>query len=182
MSPAHHQLDDSADPAHFNCNLGASLAIWDGLAGSSRTPSSSRSVLRSRPGHRRYPHGAMGLVVDPAVNALKTLIGMIVPKGTAAGSQPPSAAAQACPPPIQGLIAMSRRNPRAAGRLRYNTSVVALRAAPAVTGVTPRTPATVGWERLFRRHRTSGAGRDLIGGAGPRARSPAARPVRRQSG
>ena len=25
MSPAHHQLHHSADPAHFNCNMGASL-------------------------------------------------------------------------------------------------------------------------------------------------------------
>ena len=33
MSPAHHQLHHSADPAHFNCNLGASLAIWDWLVG-----------------------------------------------------------------------------------------------------------------------------------------------------
>ena len=41
-------------------------------------------------GHRHDPHGAMGLVVDPAVNALKALIGMIAPKGTAAGSEPPS--------------------------------------------------------------------------------------------
>jgi sterol desaturase/sphingolipid hydroxylase (fatty acid hydroxylase superfamily) len=31
MSPAHHQLHHSADPAHFNCNMGASLAIWDWL-------------------------------------------------------------------------------------------------------------------------------------------------------
>jgi sterol desaturase/sphingolipid hydroxylase (fatty acid hydroxylase superfamily) len=27
MSPAHHQLHHSADPAHFNCNLGASLSL-----------------------------------------------------------------------------------------------------------------------------------------------------------
>jgi len=32
-------LHHSADPAHFNCNMGASLAIWDWLAGSLRMPS-----------------------------------------------------------------------------------------------------------------------------------------------
>ena len=42
-------------------------------------------------GHRHDPHGAMGLVVDPAVNALKALVGMIAQKGMAAGSEPPSA-------------------------------------------------------------------------------------------
>ena len=39
----------------------------------------------------------MGLVVDPAVNALKALIGMIVPKGKAAGSEPPSAGRSGLP-------------------------------------------------------------------------------------
>ena len=42
MSPAHHQLHHSADPAHFNCNLGASLAIWDWLVGSLRMPRPNR--------------------------------------------------------------------------------------------------------------------------------------------
>ena len=49
MSPAHHQLHHSADPAHFNCNMGASLAIWDWLAGSLRMP----SVEPPRPRVRR---------------------------------------------------------------------------------------------------------------------------------
>ena len=38
MSPAHHQLHHSANPVHFNCNMGASLAIWDWLVGSLRMP------------------------------------------------------------------------------------------------------------------------------------------------
>jgi hypothetical protein len=75
MSPAHHQLHHSADPAHFNCNLGASLAIWDWLAGSLRMPSVEPPHLAfGVSGHRHDPHGVMGLVVDPAVNALKALI------------------------------------------------------------------------------------------------------------
>ncbi len=32
-SPAHHQLHHSADPAHFDCNLGYLLSVWDWMAG-----------------------------------------------------------------------------------------------------------------------------------------------------
>jgi sterol desaturase/sphingolipid hydroxylase (fatty acid hydroxylase superfamily) len=74
MSPAHHQMHHSADPAHFNCNMGASLAIWDWLMGSLRIPPVEPPGLSfGVSGHRHNPHGAMGLVVDPAVNALKSL-------------------------------------------------------------------------------------------------------------
>src|SRR5277367_587982 len=75
MSPAHHQLHHSADPAHFNCNLGASLAIWDRLMDSLRMPSVEPPRLAfGVSGHTHDPHGLMGLVVDPAVNAVKALI------------------------------------------------------------------------------------------------------------
>jgi sterol desaturase/sphingolipid hydroxylase (fatty acid hydroxylase superfamily) len=75
MSPAHHQLHHSSDPAHFNCNLGASLAIWDWLAGSLRMPPSEPPRLAfGVTGHAHDPHGVMGLVVDPAVNAARALI------------------------------------------------------------------------------------------------------------
>jgi sterol desaturase/sphingolipid hydroxylase (fatty acid hydroxylase superfamily) len=74
MSPAHHQLHHSADPAHFNCNMGASLAIWDWLAGSLRMPPPEPPRLAfGVSGHKHDPHGVMGLVVDPVVNALRTL-------------------------------------------------------------------------------------------------------------
>jgi len=75
MSPAHHQLHHSVDPAHFNCNLGASLAIWDWLAGSLRMPSVEPPRLAfGVSDHAHDPHGVMGLVVDPAVNAVRALI------------------------------------------------------------------------------------------------------------
>src|SRR6202020_1076726 len=67
ISPARHQLHHSADPAHFNCNMGASLAIWDWLAGSLHMPSVEPPGLAfGVSGHRHDPHGAMGLVIDPA--------------------------------------------------------------------------------------------------------------------
>jgi len=75
MSPAHHQLHHSSDPAHFNCNLGASLAIWDWLMGTLRMPSvDPPGLVFGVSGHRHDPHGVMGLVVDPAVNAARALI------------------------------------------------------------------------------------------------------------
>jgi sterol desaturase/sphingolipid hydroxylase (fatty acid hydroxylase superfamily) len=75
MSPAHHQLHHSSDPGHFNCNLGASLAIWDWLMGSLRMPSSESPRLAfGVSSHAHDPHGVMGLVVDPAVNAVRALL------------------------------------------------------------------------------------------------------------
>ena len=79
MSPAHHQLHHSADPAHFNCNLGASLALWDWLAGSLRMPPVEPPRLAfGVSGHRHDPHGVMGLVVDPALKAIAALFGRSV--------------------------------------------------------------------------------------------------------
>jgi sterol desaturase/sphingolipid hydroxylase (fatty acid hydroxylase superfamily) len=91
MSPAHHQLHHSADPAHFNCNLGASLAIWDWLAGSLRIPQAEPPRLAfGVSGHTHDPHGVMGLIVDPAINALKALARASAFSRMAAGSEPPS--------------------------------------------------------------------------------------------
>jgi sterol desaturase/sphingolipid hydroxylase (fatty acid hydroxylase superfamily) len=91
MSPAHHQLHHSADPAHFNCNMGASLAVWDWLVGSLRMPSSEPPGLAfGVSGHAHDPHGVVGLVIDPAVNAMKALVPTSVFQRTAAGSEPPS--------------------------------------------------------------------------------------------
>jgi sterol desaturase/sphingolipid hydroxylase (fatty acid hydroxylase superfamily) len=74
MSPAHHQLHHSADPAHFNCNMGASLAIWDWLSGSLHMPPVDPPRLAyGASGHTHDPHGVMGLVVDPALKALASL-------------------------------------------------------------------------------------------------------------
>jgi sterol desaturase/sphingolipid hydroxylase (fatty acid hydroxylase superfamily) len=79
MSPAHHQLHHSADPAHFNCNMGARLAIWDWLTGSLRMPPPEAPRLAyGATGHTHDPHGVMGLVVDPAVKALAKLFGRSV--------------------------------------------------------------------------------------------------------
>jgi len=38
LSPAHHQIHHSMDPAHFNRNLGSCVAIWDWLFGTLAVP------------------------------------------------------------------------------------------------------------------------------------------------
>jgi sterol desaturase/sphingolipid hydroxylase (fatty acid hydroxylase superfamily) len=81
MSPAHHQLHHSADPAHYNCNMGASLALWDWLAGSLRMPpAESPRLTYGASDHRHDPHGVMGLVFDPAFRFLAALIDTRAPQ------------------------------------------------------------------------------------------------------
>lgn len=45
ISPAHHQIHHSDNPAHFNKNLGSCLAIFDWLFGSLHVPSRQREKL-----------------------------------------------------------------------------------------------------------------------------------------
>ncbi len=45
LSPAHHQIHHSTDPAHFNKNLGSFLAIWDWMFGTLHMPSKTRQKL-----------------------------------------------------------------------------------------------------------------------------------------
>ena len=74
MSPAHHQLHHSADPAHFNCNMGASLAVWDWLLGSLfMPPARSPRLTYGASGFDHDPHGVMGLVFEPAFKFVAAL-------------------------------------------------------------------------------------------------------------
>jgi sterol desaturase/sphingolipid hydroxylase (fatty acid hydroxylase superfamily) len=45
LSPAHHQIHHSTDPAHFNRNLGSFLAIFDWMFGTLYLPSRKRQKL-----------------------------------------------------------------------------------------------------------------------------------------
>lgn len=45
LSPAHHQIHHSTDPAHFNRNLGSFLAIWDWMFGTLYVPAKTREKL-----------------------------------------------------------------------------------------------------------------------------------------
>jgi sterol desaturase/sphingolipid hydroxylase (fatty acid hydroxylase superfamily) len=45
LSPAHHQIHHSTNPAHFNKNLGACLGVWDWVFGTLHVPSKKREKL-----------------------------------------------------------------------------------------------------------------------------------------
>jgi sterol desaturase/sphingolipid hydroxylase (fatty acid hydroxylase superfamily) len=45
QSPAHHQLHHSANPAHFDKNLGFSLALWDWAFGTLAIPAGTREPI-----------------------------------------------------------------------------------------------------------------------------------------
>ncbi len=45
LSPAHHQVHHSTNPAHFNKNLGSCLAVWDWLFGTLHVPARERERL-----------------------------------------------------------------------------------------------------------------------------------------
>ncbi len=46
LSPAHHQLHHSLDPAHYNCNLGSFIGVWDWLFGTLYMPPKESPRLR----------------------------------------------------------------------------------------------------------------------------------------
>jgi sterol desaturase/sphingolipid hydroxylase (fatty acid hydroxylase superfamily) len=45
QSPAHHQLHHSANPAHFDKNLGFALAVWDWAFGTLAVPAKTREKI-----------------------------------------------------------------------------------------------------------------------------------------
>jgi sterol desaturase/sphingolipid hydroxylase (fatty acid hydroxylase superfamily) len=70
MSPAHHQVHHSTNPAHFNKNMGSCLAIWDWAFGTLYVPSKEREQLTfgtdSDPHHA---HTFMGEFILPFYRA-----------------------------------------------------------------------------------------------------------------
>ena len=84
MSPAHHQLHHSANPAHFtnpahfNCNLGSCLAVWDWLFGTLIEPPKESPRLRFGVDEPRAdPHAVKALMIEPIVGA----VGALAPRG-----------------------------------------------------------------------------------------------------
>jgi sterol desaturase/sphingolipid hydroxylase (fatty acid hydroxylase superfamily) len=63
QSPAHHQLHHSADPIHFNKNLGFALAVWDWAFGTLAIPAKTRQPIV-------FGVGAEGAAFRSALGAL----------------------------------------------------------------------------------------------------------------
>jgi len=75
LSPAHHQLHHSADPAHYNCNLGYVVAFWDWAFGTLRLPEAKSPRLRfGVTGLAHDPHSAKGLLVTPVFDSVRTIL------------------------------------------------------------------------------------------------------------
>ena len=74
LSPAHHQIHHSLDPAHYNRNLGSFLAIWDWMFGTLTIPQKQSPHLKfGVAGTGRDPHRISGLLLDPGAEAMTVL-------------------------------------------------------------------------------------------------------------
>lgn len=74
LSPAHHQLHHSADPTHYNCNLGSCLAVFDWLFGTLLVPTKQKLSLKFGVTEAGAdPHRVASLLIDPVVNAARLL-------------------------------------------------------------------------------------------------------------
>lgn len=70
LSPAHHQIHHSADPMHFNKNLGNWLAGFDLLFGTLHVPQRKREKLDFGVTGLHDPHSLRGALLDPFVASL----------------------------------------------------------------------------------------------------------------
>ena len=78
MSPAHHQVHHSTDPAHFNKNMGSCLAIWDWAFGTLYMPGKQREKLRfGADSDPRYVHTFTGEFILPFIRAFAQLRGLL---------------------------------------------------------------------------------------------------------
>ena len=78
MSPAHHQIHHSRNPAHFNKNLGSCLAVWDWVFGTLYIPAAEPEKLEfGVEPDRPHAHTVRGELLAPFGRAAQVLIKMI---------------------------------------------------------------------------------------------------------
>jgi sterol desaturase/sphingolipid hydroxylase (fatty acid hydroxylase superfamily) len=73
LSPAHHQLHHSVDPAHHNSNYGSTLAIFDWLFGTLTVPPRRRPKLSFGVEGVVEPHRAEAMLLRPFAEAAAVL-------------------------------------------------------------------------------------------------------------
>ena len=74
MSPAHHQIHHSRNPAHFNKNLGSCLALWDWMFGTLYIPAAKREPLEfGVEPDRPHAHTIRGELIAPFLRAAMIL-------------------------------------------------------------------------------------------------------------
>jgi sterol desaturase/sphingolipid hydroxylase (fatty acid hydroxylase superfamily) len=90
MSPAHHQIHHSRNPAHFNKNLGSCLALWDWLFGTLYMPAAERERLDfGVEPDREAAHTIWGELIAPLGRAallVKARLGTLRPQRRAPGT------------------------------------------------------------------------------------------------
>jgi sterol desaturase/sphingolipid hydroxylase (fatty acid hydroxylase superfamily) len=75
LGPAHHQIHHSADPRHFNTNMGSTLALFDRLFGTFHMPQAGRERLRfGVDDGERDPHGPRAALLEPFTAAARSLL------------------------------------------------------------------------------------------------------------
>ena len=73
LSPAHHQLHHSTDPAHHNHNLGSTIGLFDWAFGTLLLPTPKRQALRFGVDGLDYdPHCFKGALLVPFADALRS--------------------------------------------------------------------------------------------------------------
>jgi sterol desaturase/sphingolipid hydroxylase (fatty acid hydroxylase superfamily) len=78
MSPAHHQIHHSRNPAHFNKNMGSCLALWDWLFGTLYIPSREAEKLEfGVEPDRPHAHTIKGELIAPFGHAAAALKGLL---------------------------------------------------------------------------------------------------------
>lgn len=91
MSPAHHQLHHSSDPAHFNRNLGSCLAVWDWAFGTLSVPAARSPGLRFGVDDAGpSPHAPSRLLLAPVARVARAVARMRPPRAPSrrAGERP----------------------------------------------------------------------------------------------
>jgi len=74
LSPAHHQIHHSRDPAHYNRNLGSVLAIWDRAFGTLEIPAAKNpQLVYGADNAGADPHSTYGILITPMIQAALTL-------------------------------------------------------------------------------------------------------------
>ena len=78
ISPAHHQIHHSSDPAHFNRNFGRCLAVWDWVFGTLYVPAKRREGLAfgcAAQAGAALPHSVTGTLLTPFAEAARAMSG-----------------------------------------------------------------------------------------------------------
>jgi sterol desaturase/sphingolipid hydroxylase (fatty acid hydroxylase superfamily) len=75
FSPAHHHLHHSNNPAHYGCNMGGCLAVWDLMFGTLRMPTNEHKNLDyGVPSDGVDEHSVKGCLIAPFERALLQLM------------------------------------------------------------------------------------------------------------